>query len=129
MLFKQHILEKNRDTHPELSADDSILILENGLYNPTLIAHNQPNRRAYYWFTVKLEDKSAAVVIHVYPHKDDMEVVGWRYIDEKGIDKLQRQAEREGGQFLILAPEGSAAALSALPFNLSVNKDTTVSAV
>ncbi len=40
---------------------------------------------------------------------------------------MQRQAEREGGQFLILSPnKGAAAALSALPSGASSdNKDTT----
>lgn len=39
---------------------------------------------------------------------------------QNGVAKMQRQAEREGGQFLILSPnDGSAAALSALPLGLS----------
>ncbi len=44
---------------------------------------------------------------------------------------MQRQAEREGGQFLILSPnKGAAAALSALPSGASSNdKDTTSSPI
>ncbi|MDR1357457.1 MAG: hypothetical protein LBJ58_07305 [Tannerellaceae bacterium] len=62
----------------------------------------------------------------LYPQKDAIEIIGWRYINEKGVDKLKRQAEREGGQILILSPgNGSAAALSALPYSLSQNKEST----
>lgn len=49
-------------------------------------------------------------------------------IDGEGLDKMKKQAEREGGQFLILSPEdGSAAALSALPQDLNAG-NTDVSA-
>ena len=47
-------------------------------------------------------------------------------VNEKGLAKMQRQAEREGGQFLILSPnDGSAAALSALPLGLSSEGEST----
>jgi len=51
--------------------------------------------------------------------KSDTEIVGWRRIDAHGLQKIQKQAQREGGQILILSPNnGSAAALSALPSSL-----------
>ena len=67
---------------------------------------------------------NAIVVLDVYQYKENIEIIGWRLIDEKGLEKMKRQANREGGQFLILSPlEGSAAALSALPSDLSADKD------
>ena len=32
----------------------------------------------------------------------------WHYIDERGFGKIKKQAEREGGQLLILPPEAVA---------------------
>ena len=56
----------------------------------------------------------------MYDKKDNVEIVGWRKVDEDGFEHMKRQVQREGGQFLILSPqEGSAADLSALPSNLS----------
>ena len=70
--------------------------------------------------------KNAVVVLDVFRDKKHVEIVGWRLVNEKGLAKMQRQAEREGGQFLILSPnDGAAAALSALPLGLSSDaKDT-----
>lgn len=60
------------------------------------------------------------MVLDVYQEKDFVEIVGWRMVNERGLAKMQRQAEREGGQFLILSTnDGSAAALSTLPLGLS----------
>jgi hypothetical protein len=125
VLIKKSVLEKNGETHLELSPEDSRDILSNALYNPDLVGQSQPQKRGHYWLTIKTGDKNSTVVIDVYPTKDAIEVVGWRYIDERGIAKLKRQAEREGGQILILSPnDGSAAALSALPPDLSAGKGT-----
>lgn len=46
-------------------------------------------------------------------------MVGWRFINKRGLEKLKRQAKREDGQLLILSPKkGLAADLSALEFSL-----------
>ena len=62
----------------------------------------------------------------VFQGKEYVEIIGWRKVNEKGLEKMQRQAEREGGQFLILSPSnGVAAALSALPSGTSsTHKDS-----
>ncbi|MDR1089939.1 MAG: hypothetical protein LBL79_02595 [Prevotella sp.] len=126
VVIKKTILEKNSEAHLELSPQDSRDILTNALYNPDLVGQSQPQKRNHYWLTIKTGEKNATVVIDVYPKKDAIEIVGWRYINEKGIDKLKRQAEREGGQILILSPgNGSAAALSALPSS-SESKDSEI---
>lgn len=128
-IIKKSIFVKNRDTHGELTPNDSRDILNRALYNPNLVGTNQPIRRPDYKVAIQTGDKNAVVVLDVYAGKDNVEIVGWRKVDAKGLAKMKRQAEREGGQFLILSPnEGSAAALSALPSDVSSDgKDNTLS--
>lgn len=129
VIIKKNIFEKNATNHPELDAADSRAILTNALYNPNLIGQTQPVKRPSYKVAVQTGDKNSIVVLDVYNDKKQVEIVGWRLINEKGLAKMKSQAEREGGQFLILSPkDGSAAALSALPHGLSSDgKDTTKS--
>lgn len=55
--------------------------------------------------------------------QDYVEIVGWRYANERNLALLEKQAQREGGQFLILFPEGdTAAGLSTLPSDLTMQK-------
>ena len=72
-------------------------------------------------------NKNSVVVLDIYANNSNVEIVGWRKIDGKGLERMRRQSEREGGQFLILSPnDGSAAALTALPSDVSSDtKDTT----
>ena len=119
-IIKRNVFIKNRDTHKELSAKESRDILNRALYNPNIVGETQPIRRPDYKVAIQTGDKNAVVVLDVYAGKDNVEIVGWRKIDAKGLEKMKRQSEREGGQFLILSPvEGSAAALSALPSDVS----------
>jgi len=126
VIIKKNIFEKNATNHPELDAEDSRAILTNALYNPNLVGQTQPVKRPSYKVAVQTGDKNSIVVLDVYNDKKQVEIVGWRLINEKGLAKMKRQAEREGGQFLILSPnDGSAAALSALPHDSSSGgKDT-----
>lgn len=130
VIIKRNVFVKNRDTHAELSPEDGRDILHRALYNPNLVGSTQPIRRPDYKVAIQTGDKSAVVVLDVYAGKDNVEIVGWRKVDDKGLEKMKKQSEREGGQFLILSPsEGSAAALSALPFYASSDsKDNALSA-
>ncbi|MBE6181270.1 MAG: hypothetical protein E7148_01045 [Rikenellaceae bacterium] len=129
IVIKKSIFEKNGETHVELSPTDSREILQSALYNPNLVGTTQPIKRPDYKVAIQTGEKNAVVVLDVYRKKDYVEIVGWRKVNARGLEKMKRQAEREGGQFLILSPnEGSAAALSALPSGLSSeSKDTTIS--
>lgn len=71
----------------------------------------------------ELRDK----VIDVYRQREYIEVVGWRKNNKRGLEKMKRQAEREGGQLLILPSENSeeVGALADPTLNLpSDSKDT-----
>lgn len=130
VIIKKNVFEKNGNTHVELEPEDSRNILRSALYNPNLVGSTQPIRRPDYKVAIRTGEQNAVVVLDVYQEKDFVEIVGWRMVNEKGLAKMQRQAEREGGQFLILSPnDGSAAALSALPLGLSsASEGTTQSA-
>jgi hypothetical protein len=123
VVIKKNIFEKNKSHHAELTPYDSRNILTNALYNPDLVGQSQPRTRPCYWLTVKTGKLNSTVVIDIFPAKDMIEVVGWRYIEDRGLEKLERQAKREGGQILILSPKnGLAAALSALPFDVTFSE-------
>lgn len=120
IIIKKNILEKNRNNHPEITPQASRSILQDALYSPTLIGQAQPIKRPNYWVAIETSDKNSVVVLEVNDNKDNVEIVGWRLVDSKGLEKLKRQAEREGGQFLIQTlNDNAAAALSALPSDLS----------
>ena len=121
IIIKKNIFEKNRIAHPELTPEQSRDILKKSLYITTFIGRTQPIKRPNYWIAVQTADKNSITVLEVNKGKDNVEIVGWRRIDYKGIEKLKRQAEREGGQFLILTSKDAAAALSALPSDKSFN--------
>lgn len=131
VVIKKNIFEKNRDFHPEFDAEDGRSILTRALYNPDIVGNNHPKTRPYYRVVIQTGDKNAVVVLDVYENKDNTEIVGWRETNAKGLERLKKQAEQEDGQLLILSPEkesGSAAALSALPSDLSsTDKGTEVS--
>ena len=97
-----------------------IKLLTDALYNTNIVGQTQPITRPDYKGAIRTGDKNSVVVLDVYNGKKQVEIVGWRRVDEKGLAKMERQAKREGGQFLILSPvDGSAAALSTLPSGLS----------
>ncbi len=116
VIIKKNIFEKNRDAHKELSPSDSREILTLALYTPDLAGSTQPIRHPDYKVAIHTGEKNSVIVLDVYSGKDNVEIVGWRKVDEKGLEKMKKQATREGGQLLILSPASrSAAALSALP--------------
>ena len=117
VVIKKNIFEKNAAHHPELDGETSRSILERSLYNPDLVGQSQPRTKPYYRVAIQTGDGNAVTILDVHETRDNVEVVGWRNIDEKGFERLKRQAAREGGQFLILHPseEGQPGALSGRP--------------
>ena len=117
VVIKRNIFRKNASNHPELNAETSRGILERALYNPNLVGQSQPVTKPNYRVAVQTGDKNAVTILDIQQDKGHVEVVGWRNIDEKGFERLKRQAAREGGQFLILRPseEEQPGALSGRP--------------
>ena len=124
VIIKKNIFEKNSKAHaftPQSSRD----ILERALYNPDIVGQSQPNTKKNHWVVIKLDDKSPIVVLEVNNNKDNVEIVGWYTLDNRNLDRIRRQAKREGGELLILTSKEAAASLSTLPSDLSsTDKDS-----
>ncbi|WP_372473219.1 hypothetical protein AB4865_10360 [Capnocytophaga sp. ARDL2] len=121
VIIKKNIFEKNAKSHKDLSPDDSRMILDKALYDPTLYGQNQKAKKPHRWIVIHLADRNASVVLEVNNKKDNVEIVNWHFLNEKGIEKVKKQALREDGQLLILPSENSeeAGALSSRTQNLS----------
>ncbi len=96
VVIKKNIFEKNAQNHPELDAEDSRAILENALYNPNLVGQTQPVKRPSYKVAVQTGDKNSIVVLDVYNDKKQVEIVGWRLINEKGLEKNEKTSRTRG---------------------------------
>ena len=126
VIIKRNIFEKNAKKHafdPQSSRD----ILEAALYNTDIVGQSQPLTRKNHWVAIKLDDKSPIVVLEVNHNKDNVEIVGWYTLDNRNLDRIKRQAEREGGELLILTPKGAAASLATLPDNSSSTDKGSIS--
>lgn len=123
VLLKRGVFAKNAIRHPDLTPEDSRTILRNALYSPNKYGRNRPITKPTYWVAIKSSTVNSIIVIEVSETKEFVEIVGWRYANAKHLAQLEKQAQREGGQFLILFPEGDmAAGLSALPSDLLPQK-------
>ena len=130
VVVKKNIFERNAKHHPDISANKSREILQSALYTPDLYGQNQKAKRPYNWVVINTKDekgKNRVVLLEVNHGKDNIEVVHWHYLDEKGVEKIKKQAEREDGQLLIL-PSGKseeAGALSSPTNGLSSDRKGT----
>jgi len=108
VLIKRGIFAKNALTHP-FSAKESKRILQSALYSPTHYGQSQPISKPHYWVAIKAnaEEKSPMVVLEVNNTKENLEVVGWYTLDERNMERIKRQAMREGGELFMLQPDGS----------------------
>lgn len=123
VIIKKNIFEKNAKTH-QFTPAESRRILKEALYNTDLVGRTQPKKRPNHWVAIKVDEESPITVLEVNENKDNVEVVGWYRLDDRNLGRIKRQAEREGGELLILTPKGAAASLSTLPLNSSsVGKD------
>lgn len=122
VVIKKNIFEKNAKAHPELTPESGRIILKSALYSTDIVGQTQKISRPNYWVAISTKDKNSVVVLEVNRNKDNTEIVGWRIVDARGLEKMKRQAQREDGQLLILTSEKeAAAALSTLPKNLSTD--------
>ena len=91
-----------------------------------MYAKNQKSKRPFNWVIIKTKDhdgKNKLVLLEVNDNKDNVEIVHWHYLDDRGLEKIKKQAEREGGQLLILPSEKEeAGALSSRTSDLPADK-------
>ena len=75
------------------------------LYSPNLYGQNQKTSRPHNWVVINVpgtDGNNRLVLLEVNRDKNNVEVVHWHYIDDKGLEKIKKQAAREDGQLLIL---------------------------
>lgn len=107
-IVKRNILNKNKNSHKDLTPADSRKILNEVLYNPDLYGQNQKAQRPYNWILVHLADKNSSVILEVNPTKEHLEIVNWHYLNGRQLEQKKRQAEREGGRILTLSDNNAA---------------------
>ena len=113
---------RHKDVTPELSKT----IFKSALYNTDLYGQNQKKTRPYNWVLINTKDEKGnnrTVLLEVNPNKDNVEIVHWHFVDERGLEKIKKQADREDGQLLILpSDKEEVGALSDPTVNLSAAK-------
>ena len=126
VIIKKNIFERNYMRHKEVTPELSKTIFKSALYNPDLYGQNQKNKRPYNWVLINTKDEKGnnrTVLLEVNPNKDNVEIVHWHFVDERGLEKIKKQADREDGQLLILpSDKEEVGALSDPTVNLSAAK-------
>lgn len=104
IVIKKNIFEKNWNAH-KFTPTESKKVLNDALYNTDLVGHTQPTKKPNHWVAIKLDDKSPITELEVSDNKDNIEVVGWYTLDERNLGRIKRQAERNGGELIMLTPK------------------------
>lgn len=130
VIIKKSIFGRNRETHPDVTPEQSRDILLTALYSPNLYGQNQKASRPYNWVLISVpssDGNNRLVLLEVNHEKDNVEIVHWHFVDAEGLDRIKRQAEREGEHLLVLPSDISEEA-GALPGRTpdltSVGKDS-----
>lgn len=123
VVIKKNIFERNYMRHKDVTPELSKKIFKSALYNPDLYGQNQKKTRPYNWVLINTKDEKGnnrTVLLEVNPNKDNVEIVHWHFIDERGLKKIRKQVDREDGQLLILpSDKEEVGALSDPTVNLS----------
>ena len=118
IIIKKNIFEKNWNAH-RFPFEESRAILNAALYNTDLVGQTQPNNKPLHWVAIKIDDKSPIVVLEVNENKDNIEIVGWYTLDERNLNIIKRQAEKNGGELVMLSPKDKVESLSTPQTDLS----------
>ena len=118
VIIKKNIFEKNWNAH-RFPFKESRAILNAALYNTDLVGQTQPNNKPLHWVAIKIDDKSPIVVLEVNENKDNIEIVGWYTLDERNLNRIKRQAEKNGGELVMLSPKDKVESLSTPQTDLS----------
>lgn len=121
IVIKKNIFEKNWNAH-KFTPAESKKVLNDALYNTDLVGHTQPTKKPNHWVAIKLDDKSPITVLEVNDNKNNVEVVGWYTLDERNLWRIKRQAERNGGELIMLTPkDDKVESLSTPPLSSAAN--------
>ncbi len=124
VIIKKNIFEKNWNAH-KFTPAESRKVLNNTLYNTDLVGRSQPTKKPNHWVAIKLDEKSPITVLEVNDNKDNVEVVGWYTLDERNLGRIKRQAERNGGELIMLSPNDKVESLSTPSLNSAAKIDNS----
>lgn len=124
VIIKKNIFEKNWNAH-KFTPAESRKVLSEALYNTDLVGRSQPTKKPNHWVAIKLDEKSPITVLEVNDNKDNVEVVGWYTLDERNLGRIKRQAERNGGELIMLSPNDKVESLSTPSLNSAANVDNS----
>ena len=125
VIIKKNIFEKNGKSHG-FTPKQSRKILGDALYNPDIVGQSQPSTKKTHWVAIKVDEKSPITILEVNDGKDNVEVVGWYTLDARNLERIKRQAEREGGELLVLSPKDKAESLPTPTSGLPTDKGSEV---
>lgn len=100
VLLKKNIIELKNKDHAEFRGKEKEII-RNAVYNNDQVLYCKPNTKPNYYSVVKNGHYYDVVNIDTNPNKKYNEIVDWRRIDERGLQKMKRQEIRNataGGQ-------------------------------
>lgn len=100
VLLKKNIIELKSKDHAEFRGKEKEII-RNAVYNNDQVLYCKPNTKPNYYSVVKNGHYYDVVNIDTDPNKKYNEIVDWRRIDERGLQKMKRQEIRNataGGQ-------------------------------
>ena len=125
VIIKKNIFEKNGKSHG-FTPKQSRKILGDALYNPDIVGQSQPSTKKTHWVAIKVDEKSPITILEVNDEKDNVEVVGWYTLDARNLERIKRQAEREGGELLVLSPKDKVESLPTPTSGLPTDKGSEV---
>lgn len=100
VLLKKNIIELKNKDHTEFRGKEKEII-RNAVYNNDQVLYCKPNTKPNYYSVVKNGHYYDVVNIDTDPNKKYNEIVDWRRVDERGLQKMKRQEIRNataGGQ-------------------------------
>ena len=124
VIIKKNIFEKNWNAH-KFPFEESRTILNAALYNTDLVGQTQPSNKPLHWVAIKIDDKSPIVVLEVNEGKENVEIVGWYTLDERNLNRIKRQAAKNGGELVMLSPKDKVESLSTPQTDLSSESKVT----
>ncbi len=102
VVIKKNIFEKNARNH-QFTSEQSRDILTKALYETELVGKANPRNKQNYWVAIKVDENSPIVVLEVSHKKENVEIVSWYSMDERNLERIKRQAERNGGELIMLS--------------------------
>ena len=125
VIIKKNFFEKNGKSHG-FTPKQSRKILGDALYNPDIVGQSQPSTKKTHWVAIKVDEKSPITILEVNDGKNNVEVVGWYTLDARNLERIKRQAEREGGELLVLSPKDKVESLPTPTSGLPTDKGSEV---